>query len=169
MESLRDRTKRLEGWKLKPYPCSKGHMTIGAGWNLDANPLPASMKAHYNEHKSITEEMAEELLTISIEAATNQCRSMWPEFDTYTEHRQWALIDVIFNMGAWKILHVFPSFVAAVRRQDWRRAADELKYSNGLKKDKLSDYWTQLHGDPDGTDDKRLERPEENYKMLVEG
>jgi hypothetical protein len=54
-------------------------------------------------------------------------------------------------------------------RYDWQRAADEIKYSNGLTKNKLSEYWKQLGGDPVGRDDGRLERPEEIYKMLVGG
>lgn len=63
----------------------------------------------------------------------------------------------------------FPSFVRAVNARNWQWAADELKYVDGKKKGMLSDCWTQLHGDPVGTDDGRLERPEEIYMMIREG
>lgn len=169
MESIPERTKRLEGWKLKPYKCPAGHNTIAAGWNIDARPLPPHIASYLRLHGQITEEMAEELLTISLAAVRQDCENLWPLFDSFSDARRAALMDVVFNMGSGKIMHEFPSFVKAVNAQDWQRAADELKYANGLKKDKLSGYWQQLHGDPDGTDDKRVERPEENYKLLVEG
>ena len=167
---LRDRTKRLEGWKLKAYKCPAGHWTIGAGWNIDAWGIPKHMREYFRLHdQSITEDMAEELLTISLDAATRQCKELFLDFDLFTENRQMALIDVVFNMGAGRIKKSFPAFVHAVERKCWQWAADELKYADGIKKGKLSLYWTQLHGDPDWTDDKKVERPEENYKLLVEG
>ncbi len=169
MEDRRARTKRHEGWKLVPYRCSMGHWTVGAGWNMDANPLPPDIAAYLKVNGRITDAMGERLLDITLATAEAACKRLFPRFDSLDIVRQDALVDVTLNMGEAKIRKLFPSFVKAVNRQDWQRAADELKYSDGLKKDKLSPYWTQLHGDPDGKDDGRLERPEEIYKMLTAG
>lgn len=160
MESLRDMLIRHEGWKNKPYICPAGHKTIGVGFNLDAHVLPEYIATHLRVYGEITDSMVEDLLSISIEAVTNQCRGIWHDFYTYPEIKRNALCDLIFNMGAGKIQKGFPSFVRAVSAKDWQRAADEIKYSNGQKKDKLSDYWLQLHGDEG--------RPGEIYRMLVE-
>ena len=57
--------------------------------------------------------------------------------------------------------------MTAVDDQKWDRAANELKYADGEKKTRLSLYWKELHGDPDGTDDGKTERPEAIYNLLV--
>ena len=38
--SLKAELSRDEGRKSKPYRDSEGILTIGVGWNLEANPLP---------------------------------------------------------------------------------------------------------------------------------
>lgn len=169
LESFKKTLSIREGRENKKYLCTKKHWTIGVGWNMDANPLPKDIKEFEKLNGYITDEMIDRLLNISIEAATNNCRDIYKEFDSFSENRRFALIDLMFNMGSGKILKGFPSFVKAVNVQDWQLAADELKYSNGKIKNKLSDYWKQLHGDPDGADDGKLERPEEIYKALVNG
>lgn len=169
IERVKDRCIRREGKKNKRYRCSREFDSIGNGWNIDANPLPEHIAAHLRMNGYITDEMISELLEISLAAVITDCLEIWPDMPKYSDLRQEALVDVIFNMGPGKVLRTFPSFVRAVKRQDWQRAADELKYVDGLKKVRLSLYWTQLHGDPDGIDDGKFERPEEVYKMLVGG
>ncbi len=160
-----------EGRKRKPYKdtATPPKRTIGVGWNFTDRPLPAPIKAYLDEHGEITEEMIDTLLEISIKEATQDCKDLFPDFDSFTENRQMALIDLIFNMGRFKISHKFPTFCHNINIKDWQGAANELKYADGKTKTKLSDYWIQLHGDPDGTDDGKVERPEAIYGMLVGG
>jgi lysozyme len=141
-DALRNMLARHEGLRLRPYPCSRNHMTIGYGWNLK-NPLPRSIDAYLNINGEITKEMAEKLLDISMDAAIRQAWDIFPQFGGFSERRQAALVDVTFNMGSDKIVLEFPNFCKAVNDGDWNRAADELMYVDGLKKDKLSAYWKQ--------------------------
>ena len=143
IEELKKMIRRHEGLRLSPYPCSKNHKTLGYGWNLDAHKLPRSIDAYLNINGEITKEMAEKLLDISMDTAIRQAWDIFPQFGGFSERRQAALVDVTFNMGSDKIVLEFPNFCKAVNDGDWNRAADELMYVDGLKKDKLSAYWKQ--------------------------
>jgi len=160
-----------EGRKRKPYKdtAKPPKWTIGVGWNITDRPLPKPIKAYLDEHGEIAEEMIDALLETSIKEATQDCKDLFPDFNSFAENRQMALIDIIFNMGRFKISHKFPTFVHNVNIEDWQAAADELKYTNGKTKTKQSSYWIQLHGDPDRTDDGKKERPETIYEMLIGG
>ena len=169
MSAVKTLLSHHEGRRHRPYFCTGNKRTIGVGWNMTDNPLPPDIQAFLDKHGYITDDMIDTLLDISVKRATLDCQRLFPDFDDFTENRRLALVDLMFNMGRTQISKEFPSFCKAVNRGDWQRAADELKYTNGLTKKKLSAYWTQLHGDPDGTDDGKKERPETIYKMLVDG
>jgi len=47
------------------------------------------------------------------------------DFDSFHSNVQLALFDMIFNLGASKIAKDFPSFDAAIKKGDWKRAAPE--------------------------------------------
>jgi GH24 family phage-related lysozyme (muramidase) len=47
------------------------------------------------------------------------------DFDNYPPNVQAALFDMIFNLGAQKIVQVFKKFDAAIRAGDWQTAAAE--------------------------------------------
>lgn len=158
LDLLREMLKRHEGLRLKPYPCSRGRMTIGYGWNL-GNPLPESVAAYLHVNGEITEDIAERLLNISIDTAVRQCWAIFPQFGGFTERRQMALVDMVFNLGASGVME-FRKMRAAIDRGDWSEAAEQVRDSA---------YWRQLGGDPGGTDDGKLERPEEIAQMLREG
>jgi lysozyme len=156
---LKAMLKRHEGYSNKPYLCSAGHWTIGWGWNLDANLLPRHIQAYLDAWGYLLPEHCEELLDISIDRATKACNRLYPNFSAQTENRQNALIDLMFNMGE-KSLSKFVTTNKAINEGRWDDAAE------GIRK---SLYWKQLGGDPPGTDDGKLERPEEIAKLLGEG
>ena len=151
--------KRHEGLSLKPYRCPAGKRTIGYGWNMDAHPLPEDIAACLRLTGAITEDMAEWLLNISIDMATWQCRDIYKGFDGFRENRRFALIDFVFNVGAGTAMK-FKKMLAAIAKGDWNEAAHQVNDSA---------YWRELGGDPAGTDDGKLERPEEIAQMLREG
>lgn len=169
MSNLRAKIRRHEGRRLAVYIDSEGHRSIGYGYNLDSNPMPNYMHDYLETHGQIAEYMAEDLLTISIDRAIKDARCLFPNLYWTDDVRQEALINLVFNMGYARVKNDFPNFIAAINRRDFQRAADELKYVDGLKKDRLSMYWSQLHGDTDGTDDGIKERPEEIYHMIQKG
>lgn len=131
LDTLRGMLRRHEGLRLKPYPCSNKKMTIGYGWNL-SNPLPKSISAYLNVKGQITEEIAEKLLTISIDSAVRQCWAIWPNFGAFTERRQLALADFVFNVGAGTALK-FKRALSAIYDGDWNEAADEFQDSKWFK------------------------------------
>lgn len=157
--ALADLLLRHEGVRFRKYLCSRGFATIGCGWNLDARKLPRDIEAYYNLYGEITEPMVTRLLNISITTAEKDCKDIFPDFDQFTERRQMALIDMVFNMGAGGVCG-FKKMRRAIAAGDWNEAANQVNDSA---------YWRQLGGDPAGQDDGKLERPEEIAMMLREG
>ncbi len=156
MESLKDMIRRHEGIKLKPYPCSLGHMTIGIG-HLLTNDLPHDIAEYLYANGEITEAMAEEVLDLDIAEAERVAEILFYNFKGLTENRKMAFVDLCFNMGI-KGVSKFKGMRKAVMKSDWELAADELMWHNGVTKDKLSDYYTQVKG-----------RAIENVKLIREG
>jgi GH24 family phage-related lysozyme (muramidase) len=126
---------------------------------MDAHPLPSDISACLNLTAAITEEMADRLLNISIASAEAACRDLFQHFNDFSERRQAALIDMIFNLGV-KGVMAFRKMRAAIDEGNWNEAAHQVNDSA---------YWRELGGDPMGTDDGKFERPEEIAKMLRDG
>jgi len=156
---LREMLIRHEGWKKKPYPCTAGEMTIGVGWNMDDVPLPPDVASYLRMNGSITDAMVARLLVISTDTAERQARAIFQDFPKFSERRQAALADMIFNLGSTRFLK-FKKTITAVKCGDWEEAARQINDSA---------YWRELGGDPAGTDDGKLERPEEIAAMVRQG
>lgn len=156
MESLKAMIDRHEGNRLKRYRCPAGHWTIARGWNMDSWPLPVEIAAYERLHGEITPEMSDALWEIQYDAVSRQCRDIFVDFDLFTEARQHALFDLVFNIGCSGVM-AFKKMRKAIFEGDWVRAAEELKDSA---------YWKQLGGD---RQDNVESRPEENARLLREG
>ena len=156
---IRAMLERHEGKRYVPYRCTQGFRTIGIGYNFDVNPLPKDIRDYLSRNGRITDEMVDRLFTKSLSDAVGACIVQYPGFATFSEARRLALVDFMFNLGPGRVKK-FVNTNAAINRGDWAAAAE------GIKK---SLYWKQLGGDPPGTDDGRLERPEEIYQMIKEG
>lgn len=152
---------RHEGRRNKPYRCPAGQLTIGVGHNMEARPLPRDMQAFLDKHGYITDGMVDQLLIIDLADATRDASDAVgaKTWDTLGLPRQYAIIDMAFNLGG-AGLRKFRNFLAAVRLGMWAEAAGEIRASR---------YYRQLGGDPAGTDDGRLERPEEIARMIETG
>lgn len=98
-ERLRKLVKRHEGFSLIPYKCPAGFNAIGWGWNCDSHALPEDISGYLHEHGKITVEMAERLLDISIKIMLENCRKLYPEFDSFSENRKNVLCDFVLNVG----------------------------------------------------------------------
>lgn len=158
-EQLREMLARHEGTKYRPYKCSQGFLTIGIGHNIDAVPLPEHMAVQLAKSGYLSPDMVEELFEMDLAGALSSSQRAWPGFDGFSSARQNALVDFMFNLGENRVKK-FGNTTAAINEGRWNDAAE------GIKK---SLYWKQLGGDPPGTDDGKLERPEEIYRMLKEG
>ena len=131
-DALRKLIKRHEGLSLIPYRCPAGFRSIGWGWNFDSNPLPRVIAETLSERGSITVDMAEELLDISINRSLDDCRKLYPKFDTFTENRRNALTDMMFNMGL-TTLSKFRISNRFVNDEMWQEAADNFALSKWAK------------------------------------
>jgi lysozyme len=156
---IRDLLTRHEGKRSKPYRCPTGHLTIGIGHNIDARGLSKEIKGYLDTYGYITEEMINTLFTADVMDAAKDCEKLYPQFNTFSENRKLALIDFMFNVGL-GTASKFNVTNKAINSGNWRAAAEAIRHSL---------YWKQLGGDPPGTDDGKLERPEEIYKMIREG
>lgn len=128
MSDIREMLIRHEGYKKQVYFCPANHRTIGVGWNIDANPLPRDIAAFLHLHGFITDEMVDRLLDLSIEAATNNCRDIYKDFDQFSENRRNALIDFMFNIGAGTALK-FKVTNKAIKDKRWWDAANGIRNS----------------------------------------
>ena len=106
--------REAEGLRLKPYPDVNGCMTIGYGHRL------------YGSGRVISLEEAETyLMEDAVEALRGaQSLSFWPMIEE-DDVRARVIVEMVFNMGRDGV-HKFVRMAAAISRQDWGKAADEI-------------------------------------------
>jgi lysozyme len=114
-----------EGLKLTPYKCTAGALTIGYGHNIDANGLPAAVKANLDRDGKITQADAEALLLAGIQRAENDCRRLFPRFENMSDARKAALIDWLFNLGR-GTAQKFTDTIHFINAGLWEDAADAM-------------------------------------------
>lgn len=98
-----------EGRRNLMYKDSVGVYTVGIGHNMN---VPLSDRVV---------DMIFEDDTIGLEA---QCRSLYPQFDTFTDARKAALANMLFNLGKQR-LATFNVFNQLVNAGKWGAAADD--------------------------------------------
>ena len=106
--------KRHEGFRSKPYRCSAGKLTIGYGRNL--------------EDVGINQLEAERMLNGDIIKVYLKLIDLIPGFLLLGEPRQYALINMGFNLGVTGLLK-FKKMLQAIQDGDFKKAAAEAKDS----------------------------------------
>ena len=125
--NLKEQLLRDEGLRLKPYRDTEGFLSIGVGRNLDG--------------KGITKDEAFELLDNDIIEVTNLLNAKLPWVKDLHGPRFAVLVNMGF-MGVVKLLE-FKKMLAAIKAEDWNKAAAELldsKYAKqvGERADRLA-------------------------------
>lgn len=110
------------------YKCPAGKHTIGVGHNVDANGLPENIQTYLDENGYITDEMIDFLLEMDIAIAADDCRDLYPSFDSFTDNRQMALIDFLFNVGR-STASTFKNTNRAINEERWDDAANNFEKS----------------------------------------
>lgn len=151
--------KRHEGYRDQPYRCTAGALTIGWGHNMDAHPLPAPVLLNLDTLGRITTADAELLLDQGMLRAEHDCRRIFPGFETFSDNRKAALVDWLFNLGRPRALK-FVRTIHLINTGRWEEAAEAMRQSK---------WYRQLGGDPAGTNDGRIERPETITDMIEGG
>lgn len=156
IEILKQEVRDDEGLRLTTYPGPKtGKPHIGYGHLLGQAQHEAELEAMGLEDElddwtgfTITKEQAERLLDIDVEDAIESLEPTkkyagWTEeeLEALDPERFISLMSMSFQLGGYGIRSKFPSFVKAVKAGDWNRAADEMLWSNGLKKERRSQWY----------------------------
>lgn len=128
MDRLRDLIIRHEGLKFRRYPDTQGYWTIGIGHNISAKGLPSDIMQHEKEHGQITEDMVNRLYSADVAGAISDCIRLYPKFSSFTENRQIALIDFLFNVGLGTATE-FKNTNRCINAGDWTSAALHMKDS----------------------------------------
>lgn len=146
-DRLRQELTRDEGQKLVAYQDTQGLWTIGVGHLL----------GHNQRMSNITFAEAQALLDLDISIAEALARKLVPEFDTLTDDRQRALVNMAFNRGNNLATSstILPAIQAAAQSQneaDWAKVPDAIKGTQwatqvGARADRLGQMFA---GSPQG-------------------
>lgn len=128
LEELKQLLTKHEGKFDTMYKCPAGKNTIGVGHNVDANGLPDDIQTFLDENGYITEEMIDSLLVTDISIAANDCRDLYPDFNDFSDNRQMALVDFLFNVGC-STASTFKNTNRAINDGRWDDAADNFTKS----------------------------------------
>jgi lysozyme len=115
---LREMLIRHEGLRLKPYRDTMNKLTIGVGRNLD--------------DVGITSTEALTLLDNDIAKARRDVARAFPWFAGLNPVRKDVILDMVFNMGLARFRR-FRRTIAAIRSEDWERAARQMLDSQWAK------------------------------------
>lgn len=122
-----------EGLRLQPYRCSKGKLTIGIGRNLNANPITPEEELVVGDWRhGITKGMAIYLLLRDLKKITDKLPKAIKFFNQLDDERQYALIDMAYNMGIKGLLN-FKKMLFFMEKKDFAKAADECLNSRYAK------------------------------------
>lgn len=131
---IADRLEFHEGRKAEAYYCSGGYLTQGIGHNLEMNPLTKDQKSKIKNLKLWTDSEIDMILANDVE----QCKVLMTQlirgFEDFDDERQYALIDMCFQLGARGVSN-FKKMLSAMREGDWNKASKECLDSKYAKKD----------------------------------
>jgi lysozyme len=110
---------------LKPYKCPSGKITIGIGHNTEARAwTDEERKAIGDWERGITKNMAYMICRNDVNLCLDKLKTLdfWKSLD---EERQYALIDVCFNIG-WQGLKKFRKMLKALSEKNYVEASNQL-------------------------------------------
>ena len=139
LKLLRDYLSANEGRKNQVYEDSakEKNPTIGVGYNLNKSGakkritdlgLPYDSLIKLDQSIYIKDEVIDILLDEDIDVAIKDAKKFYTGFEELSPVRKIVLVDLIFNMGLAK-LNGFKKFYAALVKNDWVKAGEELKDS----------------------------------------
>lgn len=98
---------RDEGKRNKPYRCTAGKLTIGIGRNL--------------EDVGLYDDEIYYLLQNDIKRKIKSVKTLFPEYDDFTEAQKLALLNMNFNMGV-GTLSKFKNTIKMINSGLWEKA-----------------------------------------------
>ena len=123
--TIQERLQIHEGLRLKPYFCTRGKQTIGVGRCLDTNPLTAEEEKVVGDWRhGITKGAAIYLLHNDINRVVKECERAFGFFKDLDDERQYALLDMVYQMGASGVKK-FKNMISALACGNYKTAAAE--------------------------------------------
>lgn len=122
---------RDEGWRSKPYKCTAGHWTIGVGHKMHPGELVGVIRDIEWSSEKIFQTLEQD-----INLAIRGCEHVFccSKFETFSDARQRALVNMVFQMGAGGVMG-FRKMVNAIYADDWVRAHNEALDSKWARSD----------------------------------
>jgi lysozyme len=122
---------RHESIKAKPYIDSLGYLTIGVGYNLTARgygPLSETLERTVTLQDLRLQGLTQDECLAQLDADIDECirdLATFPWFVRLDPVRQRVCVDMRFCLGPSKFRQ-FKKMIAALRKQDYATAADEI-------------------------------------------
>jgi len=130
LEKLKKQLIIDEGCKLEVYLDHLGYPTVGIGHLLtkkDPELLQYQLgkKNNPNYSMKITEARCQELFLSDIANVIKDCKTLFPNFDSYAEEIKQIIANMMFNLGLTR-LSKFKKFVAAITSLNYKEAAKQM-------------------------------------------
>jgi lysozyme len=115
MSTLVERLEQAEGNIPHAYQDSEGYWTIGIGRLIDKRL-----------GGGLSKDEIQYLLNNDIKNKTDDCRKLFTDFDSFSQSRREALIELMFNIGYSKF-KTYDRIIAQINKQDWNGVQANIK------------------------------------------
>jgi lysozyme len=129
---LIERLEFHEGYRANKYICTGGKTTQGIGHNLDNNPLNETEKIIIKDLNHWTKPEARFVLSNDIEKCKLLLNNMVRGFNKLDDERQYALVDMCFQLGINGLLK-FKKMLKAIEVGDFEEASKQCLDSSYAK------------------------------------
>lgn len=116
----------------EPYLCTAGEWTWVWGININNGLDQADTLLVLREGANFA--TADKILDRRIEAAYQNCRKIFPRFDLFTDNRQVAFINMMYQLG-YRNFYGFHGMIDHALNGRWAQAADAALDSKWAKND----------------------------------
>ena len=102
LDEIKQRLAVHEGFRSKPYRCTANKLTIGIGRNIEGRPFTEEELRLVDKDymtKGITKSQAFAILARDVMQFDFELRQNIPFYKRLDDERQYALLDMAFNMG----------------------------------------------------------------------
>ncbi len=119
MNKLRGELVADEAERLTAYHCPAGFPTVGIGHKITSRDIIEVGDTISPAHKT-------RLFEQHIKDKLNDCKRIYPDYETYPGIVQEALFHMVYNIGPGNMAS-YKGFTAVIERQDWGAVADYLR------------------------------------------
>lgn len=128
-----------EGRRVAVYKDSKGILTIGIGFNLEALAAPGICSTFGLNYQGLldgtiilTEDQIDEIFQFQLNNVIAQAQATFPTFNTFPDDVQAVICDMIFQLG-WKGFQGFHHTISCIKSGSWKDAAANMLASDWAK------------------------------------